>query len=475
MQGNPWQLIGDDQMNSIARLGKFGLENGLVDPKQAIQSALNMDNMKTELFSVPQTPNPGGAMPNRVGSKIGFERRGEQKRVRQRKTLSNRDPDDIKLAEKLAQGIDPGYAQDELGNTVYQDEPLMDPQGNPIMRPDGTQAMGSSDRPVLDPSRDVVDPEHPIQQQKAGLERLKEMLQAQIEHSPVQMDLSPIARLLDSTYGTKLSQGYEPRRPDFAKFLGSADELQKRQADITKQVKEYAQNTLRGGSSMDTLSYLLADKLSQAQDNTPKSKGGANPPETKLWQAWEKYSKPNREALEASQNALATLTSGSKVGLEAFKNFMARASGEKGPLSVDDVKRFQGSQALKDQVDRAWMKYNSGKMTERDQSDMSLLASAYVDFRRGLLEYDSDYFTNQVGPTAFQVSPTATRTIIRPAKGYGLPEKPKGPAPKSFKDTILEEMRKSPKPAAKASPAPAASPKPKTFKESLMDMLGKGK
>jgi hypothetical protein len=125
--------------------------------------------------------------------------------------------------------------------------------------------------------------------------------------------------------------------------------------------------------------------------------------------------------------------------MEAFKNFMARASGEKGPLTKEDVARFSGDPSVVAKLERVFTKYSDGVLTPEDEADMKLLAQKYVEFRRDILKKSSDYFVNQVAPGAYMTDPKTAQKLLVPFGGFGLKEEQYDPVkkPEAKKDEMI--------------------------------------
>lgn len=455
---NPWALPaaggGPVDIQKLLQLGKFGLESGLVSPEQAQAEATQfamapapgpkLSAQNQMLFDVGSVPNPGGASPNKVGSKIGFTRDMTQNKKSTKNLLLSRDPEEYRRMENVSMGITPGRALNDQG------EELFDADGNPL----------------FDPSRDVTDPNHPVQQQMQGLENLNDMALLQMEHTPVQFDRRPLQELANFVTGKNI-KAEAPQRPDFDGAFAKLAGIQQRRADIVSAIKAGVAN-MKAGSLTEALVAQQIDKMTNEQNNAPPKTGNRNPDmNARAFTAkWLEYSKPNREALDGAQAALGAIKSGTWVGQEAFKNFMARASGEKGPLSNDDVKRFIGSQAWDAKFERFWERATTGKLTPEDQADMTTLANAYVKFRKDLLEKDSRYFKKQIGPAGYKVDEKTAGMIVTPEEGFGLKEKP-APPRKSVSDLIVEKLRAAP------AAAPAEKPKPKVS-DRIMEMMRKG-
>jgi hypothetical protein len=260
--------------------------------------------------------------------------------------------------------------------------------------------------------------------QERGIDNLQEMLRARLALAKPQLDLTPLMSLTDAWTGSKMAGNYKaPKNDDADTILAAQAKLQDDRRDLFKSLLGTISAQKGGGVYIDQAGLKsTAGSKASASDPDAKASKGPDPTSVKLrlMGAWRQDSKDAKDAYVAAQQAVNTLFSGSKVGLEAFKNFMARASGEKGPLSVDDVHRFVGSQALLDRIDRSWEKWTTGQMTDSDQEDMKTLANAYVTFQKGRLDNLTDMYVNQVGPQ-LNMSPDETQKLLIPGKGFGAP------------------------------------------------------
>lgn len=251
---------------------------------------------------------------------------------------------------------------------------------------------------------------------------------------PTDYITGPLAGLLQGEFGRNVSAAMAGRQAPTpaekqAQLLTGMGKLQDDRKDVSKQIID-AIKSQKGGSMTDVLYNDFIDKKTKEMEASAKAgaqdnqKGGQNPMtlRPKLFAAFQTQTKDDREALSNAQNALKTLGSGSKVAIAAFKNFMARASGEKGPLTDQDVANFSGDPSLSARLSRTFTKWSEGSLTDEDSADMRLLANKYVEYRKDKLNQSVDYFTKQVAPGAFQTNEAEARRLLMPDAGFGLPD-----------------------------------------------------
>lgn len=255
-----------------------------------------------------------------------------------------------------------------------------------------------------------------IKAQSNSLDQIEDAIRAQAEGTRGRGADPTSALSYLANYFTDGKAKYLPSEKSAkSSLIDYALKAQDDRRDLAKTIGDYV-NRMRGGytqttdkqGSNTTFNITAADPNMRASGRPLASQ---LPDPRGFVKFFEQNSKDAKEAYANAQMAKKTLTSGSKVGFEAFKNFMARASGEKGPLSRDDLLRFQGSQAVSDRIDRAWTKYSSGQMTEADQDDMKILVDAYEAFHGSRLENIRDRFTDQYSE-AFKISNSEAKRYL---------------------------------------------------------------
>lgn len=309
--------------------------------------------------------------------------------------------------------------------------PLMASMGlgtNPILDAQPIEAMGSQPMvyvPQALPSRLMTPKEFKqatdlamssplVQDQIQGINNTQKLLAM---GAPEDADLiTPLAGLLQAEFGrdtsgfTKPGAGERARQEQLSGMLKIQDD----KAALAK--------TLLATIGTQKQTGGMGAKAPNAESMKPK-----------LFTEFQKYTKDDQAALSDSQNALNTIMSGSLTGQEAFKNFMARASGEKGPLTETDISRFSGDPSVQGRLARVYEKGLEGKLTAADKADMVLLASKYAEFRQNKLAKSSDYFINQVAPGAYMTQPETARSLLIPQGGFGLQGEQLGIKPKVAK------------------------------------------
>ena len=243
-----------------------------------------------------------------------------------------------------------------------------------------------------------------INQQKGDISAQSE-LQKRYAGIPQQLDLSPLAALTDAWSGSKFAQTYKAPESQQEKIKAESafQELQRKGR----------------GDIVDALSKQLFNKgyLDQLRMNATQGRSDrAYDLKTRedLFKAFEgnKTVVASKEALAGVGNARALLNAGTPVSDEAFKTALARASGEKGPLSDYDVKKYAGSPAAAAAYNRMWAKYTTGRLTDADRKDFGIVIDTMERRQRGLLENEKNRFITKVAPNVYRVKSEDAKEIL---------------------------------------------------------------
>lgn len=240
------------------------------------------------------------------------------------------------------------------------------------------------------------------------------MLSGMAAGAPVQLDISPLAALTDSLTGSKLQQGYD-KPQGIKERIGQQSafaELQRKgAADIVDQLSKQGSNK----AQMEYLKMVGTQKRSDRNYDFQTRE--------KLFRGFEgnKIVVGAKEALAGVGSARELLNSGTSVGENAFKQALARASGEKGPLSDQDVERYAGSPALAATGKRMLEKYKTGRLTDADRAEFSILIDVMERRQLDVLNKEKSRFINKVAPNVYRVSSQDAEEILSGVGDYQAP------------------------------------------------------
>lgn len=142
------------------------------------------------------------------------------------------------------------------------------------------------------------------------------------------------------------------------------------------------------------------------------------------------------ERLASAKTMRDFLADNNPIGAEAAKRFAARASGEVGTLTDQDVSVFGGSKALLDRLQQATQELATGTLTENNRKFMLQLADTFEKAGQRDLQDRLNIFSKQ-GTKRSKLSEDEVKEIIRP--DLVLQEKPTITKPQ----TILRRDPKS--------------------------------
>jgi len=107
------------------------------------------------------------------------------------------------------------------------------------------------------------------------------------------------------------------------------------------------------------------------------------------------------------------LSENNPIGAEAAKRFAARASGEVGTLTDQDVSVFGGSRAVLDRLQQAAQELATGTLTENNKKFMSQLADTFEKAGQRDLEARLNIYAKQ-GTKRTKMSEDEVKETIRP-------------------------------------------------------------
>jgi hypothetical protein len=119
------------------------------------------------------------------------------------------------------------------------------------------------------------------------------------------------------------------------------------------------------------------------------------------------------ERLSSARTMRDFLSENNPIGAEAAKRFAARASGEVGTLTDQDVSVFGGSRAVLDRLQQAAQELATGTLTENNRKFMSQLANTFEKAGQRDLETRLNIYAKQ-GTKRTKMSEDEVKETIRP-------------------------------------------------------------
>lgn len=242
-----------------------------------------------------------------------------------------------------------------------------------------------------------------LDKQEAGLGDMERMV-AQYKATPKEMDISPLAALVDTMTGSKLAQTItKPKESNLDKAQNIAaltDLLQKERGALTAaQAKALSDIGIRG------LEGAKRDERAKTSRELKSNSG--------LFSAFngDLEVKKIKEGNLAAQEALQILSSGSKIGDSGVKIKIARALGA-APISDTDLALLAGDPSIVARMDRLRVRLSEGTLTEADRADATLLINKMAEFSNDAYKKKIDYYSDKVAPGVFSVSPDKARGFL---------------------------------------------------------------
>lgn len=249
---NPWSI---NDPNKIAQVGAQALASGKVSPAQAMANyklVIGEDPTDNDPFSMSAPQDLYGevsGLGNQKGAKAEIKRQMDMKRSSSTTRYNSKSADQSRFEKLASQGIYPNQTgTDSAGNPTYDFENLPEPDAN-----------------------------DPYQEQKKGLDRTRELLALQSKSDSSW--LQPLAALADARAAetgrkSDLSSGFEAPAASQARFMKSAEELQKRQGDLTKESLAN-QKLMKGGTTTEGLTQALMASVMAGQNNQNQERNNA--------------------------------------------------------------------------------------------------------------------------------------------------------------------------------------------------------
>lgn len=135
-----------------------------------------------------------------------------------------------------------------------------------------------------------------------------------------------------------------------------------------------------------------------------------------LQEGYLKDSKDDRAAVQAAYRLQTMLQAGKDLNqdiLRAFQNQFARATGEKGVMTEQDVAPFGGRQSALDRLQRFFEYQSTGQIPQEDRSFLDSLAKKVADANEDAVVRRAEPFVKQVQTqTGNKVSETQARNLL---------------------------------------------------------------
>lgn len=235
-------------------------------------------------------------------------------------------------------------------------------------------------------------------QQGAGLDKVAEMFAT----APgIQSDIAARRENLMKQYG-ELAKGERAQARLTAEKEMSKERMtqQERLADKENQAMLQAAG-IRGSKSGESLDFRKKEaeynKVVKLQDSFNKDKQVVKA----------------EERMASAKTMRDFLADNNPIGAEAAKRFAARASGEVGTLTDQDVSVFGGSRALLDRLEQTAQQLASGTLTDNNRKFMSQLADTFEKAGQRDLQDRLNIYAKQ-GTKRSKMSEDEVREIIRP-------------------------------------------------------------
>lgn len=262
------------------------------------------------------------------------------------------------------------------------------------------------------------------EQREDTISGLEAKLKSASEKKSTGIDLSPLVALLKAQHGmdmsgmSKQALGVGDKEARNKAILAYGKQLQGARESKSKSYLDFLSKA-KGGSYTDSI--LDAVSRTTEQNYEGGGSGGASyKAKAAVFKIYQDVVGPIELQLTKAQIARRTFTDGGSVGQRAFKNFLLRASEEKGPLSKSDFESISGNPSFLRKIER-WVKISlkDGLLPEEDHEDMLLLIDTYIDMHRLNVKKESDRIFNQVAPYHGVSSDVARKGMAH--KTPGLP------------------------------------------------------
>lgn len=248
-----------------------------------------------------------------------------------------------------------------------------------------------------------------IKRQEAAAEMQRNALDSYLRNTSAKLDISPLAALVDAQTGSKFSQSY--KAPSNASDL--SDKILKGEGAVGDSEQGIAATQLKA------MGDQLGGKLAEAQLRQSATQGRSDRAydlqiKDKLFKGFQgdKIATAAKEALKGAADAKALLDSNTPVGDRGFTVALARASGEKGPLSETDIATWSGSPAIAQRISRSIEKFNTGRLDEIDKKDMYHIIDVLQKRQAAQLNDRVNYFSKQVAPKVYGIDTDSAMAML---------------------------------------------------------------
>lgn len=137
--------------------------------------------------------------------------------------------------------------------------------------------------------------------------------------------------------------------------------------------------------------------------------------------------KDNRDAIQAGYNTIEMINAGKENKgdiLRAFQNQLARATGERGVMTEQDVAPFGGLQGITDVVKRAATYKMTGQIPEADRKFLKAVAETMRRSTAKAIDSKADLYASQIATTTSLTKEQAKKLLTQDAVGERQAIKP---------------------------------------------------
>lgn len=243
-----------------------------------------------------------------------------------------------------------------------------------------------------------------LDSQEQGVRTLESEL-AKLQNMPQEWNFAPLLAYADQLSKGNALAGYKAPK--------SAQERQKEVIEIQNLIQKSR------GDLTQTQIKALSDKISEkltSDGNRQKRFETSMGLKTRegLFNKFQsdKTAMNARESITGAKNARALLDSGTPVGDRGFTVALARAAGEKGPLSETDVNTWAGSPAVAARINRELEKIKTGRLSEVDRKDMYKIIDIMEKRQKATLNSRINYFSNNIAPKVYGIDSDSALEIL---------------------------------------------------------------
>ena len=336
-------------------------------------------------------------------------------------------PNYLKLLSQIYQDkFTPADADMAMAQSGYQEDPMMSVARQPAGEPSEYVPTQAGPMP-MSPSTDTEDPERAAllaqlqaqdAQDRAARQKAIEYGQGSVNELEAalkapqdrRVDLSPLLALTDTWFGGNLQKGYQaPPSPEELRQLQNKNLMA-----LANEKQKLAELMSRGGSGNGLLGKiaLMRDKDRGTQGRSDRAYDLKTKEGLFTRFQGDKVASSAKDALAGAANARELLRSGTPVGDRGFVVALARAAGERGPLSETDVNTWAGSPAIAARINRKLERLATGRLDEDDRADMETIIDIMEKRQRATLNNRIKYFSENVGPKVYGIDKDSAVGIL---------------------------------------------------------------